>query len=560
MDDHFANNLYQCMEKIYAKLPKNGKPAKVGEFTVLAAFVAAIKSSTSPNSVSFEVLSLATGTKCASEDDLDAHGVVLHDSHAEVLARRGLVRYLADSWQRLQHDSSYATNPLCPLDEQGRWKQNQWEIFLCISDAPCGDASIYADADGEMTFTGAKLVTTHDPSTSSATASTTTSINNGIVRETGTQQVGVLRRKCGRSDIAHHSQCKSCSDKLCRWHHLGLQGSQLYSLIGHVPLIGVVVAADPGAQSVEVQLNAMRRALVSRTEELLLSASHSPSTFVRRPLQIHVYRATSSSVFDHSKSIIKHRFAASRTNSTSAAVSNVSKGITEDIDSQKTLDASTQSISPTKKRKIDEITNQDNTLSERPSVVCLPCSFSINWQRLVPPCVPSKSTGAVSVRPDASQPSTASAVAGISVAGKKKARVLPIVAGGSVEVCVAQSGLLQGATAKDRHNVLRADTIASRLSRRQMYALLSTLKQGNTDEHAADTISNQVSMSTTCDEKAIDSELVSASMQGTEDSIDSVSFEEHYRTWKVHNRNATYTSKRQEFFELPIFSTWHAHV
>lgn len=38
------------------------------------------------------VLSIATGTKCLSFSKLDAAGRLIHDSHAEVLARRGFLR------------------------------------------------------------------------------------------------------------------------------------------------------------------------------------------------------------------------------------------------------------------------------------------------------------------------------------------------------------------------------------------------------------------------------------------------------------------------------------
>lgn len=166
---------------------------------------------------------------------------------------------------------------------------------------------------------------------------------------------------------------------------------------------------------------------------------------------------------------------------------------------------------------------------------------------------------------------TASGTTGMAVVGKKKARVLPVVAGGSAEVCVAQSGLLQGATAKDRHNALRADSIASRLSRRQMYALLSTVTEDGVDrdrhrssEHRAASISrNEVSSSGPEDEQTSSGESVSTNAQSTPmvgDSIEPPSFEERYRAWKGRNRNAAYATQRQEFFELPIFSTWHAHV
>ena len=70
----------------YARLPKTGKP-QAGEWTVLAGIVL-VSPLSSPH-----VIALGTGTKCltASQIGADAHGECLHDSHAEVCARRALL-------------------------------------------------------------------------------------------------------------------------------------------------------------------------------------------------------------------------------------------------------------------------------------------------------------------------------------------------------------------------------------------------------------------------------------------------------------------------------------
>jgi Adenosine-deaminase (editase) domain len=123
------------------------------------------------------VVSCATGTKCTTER---RNGWILHDCHAEVLVRRGLVRALLDEVRRhhrdqdhdhrhnhrhrLGQDSDDATSmqeresdrrcllePIHPASISGA-KQPQFHQFrlrpdttlhLYISDSPCGDASIY---------------------------------------------------------------------------------------------------------------------------------------------------------------------------------------------------------------------------------------------------------------------------------------------------------------------------------------------------------------------------------------------------------------------------------
>ena len=41
-----------------------------------------------------QVISITTGTKCLEGDGLSAEGLVVNDSHAEVLARRCVKRYV----------------------------------------------------------------------------------------------------------------------------------------------------------------------------------------------------------------------------------------------------------------------------------------------------------------------------------------------------------------------------------------------------------------------------------------------------------------------------------
>lgn len=77
----------------YERLPNKGKPQQ-NEWTVYAAIVATC---TEENKKCIPwVVSCATGSKCTAITDKKeaCASMILHDSHAEVLARRGLMRVL----------------------------------------------------------------------------------------------------------------------------------------------------------------------------------------------------------------------------------------------------------------------------------------------------------------------------------------------------------------------------------------------------------------------------------------------------------------------------------
>ena len=74
-----------------------GQPNAEGLKKVLAAFVmmrGSVGLGIVSESVGGEVIALGTGTKCVSGESLSASGMCVNDCHAEVIARRSLVRFL----------------------------------------------------------------------------------------------------------------------------------------------------------------------------------------------------------------------------------------------------------------------------------------------------------------------------------------------------------------------------------------------------------------------------------------------------------------------------------
>jgi tRNA-specific adenosine deaminase 1 len=87
IDDLVSHSLSQ-----YSRLPCAPQP---GKYTVLASFALH-----DPRTRRTKLLSLGTGAKCLPEARLPKHGEALHDSHAEVIARRGAIRWLLEEVQR----------------------------------------------------------------------------------------------------------------------------------------------------------------------------------------------------------------------------------------------------------------------------------------------------------------------------------------------------------------------------------------------------------------------------------------------------------------------------
>ncbi|XP_034473942.1 tRNA-specific adenosine deaminase 1 [Drosophila innubila] len=135
-----------CYNK-FRDLPKTGKPTN-SQWTVLAGIVQYDR-----RSQTSKVVSLATGTKCIGRSRLCKNGFVLNDSHAEVLARRGFLRYLyhelleaATRNQQDKEDAIFSWDP-----ESGCFVLNKHLDFHFLStQTPCGDACIQEEADESL--------------------------------------------------------------------------------------------------------------------------------------------------------------------------------------------------------------------------------------------------------------------------------------------------------------------------------------------------------------------------------------------------------------------------
>lgn len=124
-----VDHLVTQVHTVYSKC--KFKPSNDRQFTILASFVLHALNS------KIEVISVATGSKCLPESQLPLLGNAIHDSHAEILSRRGAVRWF---YEELSRCNSRQPKESIWID---RGSDEKWRLkpgvrlVLYISGIPC---------------------------------------------------------------------------------------------------------------------------------------------------------------------------------------------------------------------------------------------------------------------------------------------------------------------------------------------------------------------------------------------------------------------------------------
>ncbi|XP_064091363.1 tRNA-specific adenosine deaminase 1-like [Macrobrachium nipponense] len=147
--ENFPDRVSDACTKKFNSLGKMGKPKDDGEYTLLACVV---KRDTDGN---LEVVSLGTGSKCIGASLLPHHGNVLHDSHAEVIARRAFLLYLIDQIGR----AASGSGSVLERKENGKFGiKPGFSFHFYSSHTPCGDASIFSKQEFSQDCFGEELL------------------------------------------------------------------------------------------------------------------------------------------------------------------------------------------------------------------------------------------------------------------------------------------------------------------------------------------------------------------------------------------------------------------
>ncbi|SPP88812.1 double-stranded RNA-specific editase Adar isoform X7 [Drosophila guanche] len=182
-----------------------------------------------------KVISVSTGTKCVSGEHISVNGAVLNDSHAEIVSRRCLLKFLyAQLDLQCNQATAYQSIFVRNTDGQYPYKLKSGVHFhLYINTAPCGDARIFSPHEND---TG---VDKHPNRKARGQLRTKIESGEGTIPVKSSDGIqtwdGVLQ--------GQRLLTMSCSDKIARWNIVGIQGSLLSSIIEPVYLHSIVLGS-----------------------------------------------------------------------------------------------------------------------------------------------------------------------------------------------------------------------------------------------------------------------------------------------------------------------------
>lgn len=239
--DAFAKQVHEVVYNIYRRIKNGGKPQS-HEWTVLASILAEKEGK-------LEVIALATGTKCVGETQMSEKGLVVNDCHAEVLCRRAFLFFLMR--EMVQFRSTGKSAYLEETDDSDKLQMKaSIRLHLYVSQTPCGFASEYAKKDGKreaverFAVKQRKSKRVHLEAKDEDTGDFCEDHAEEDMHLSGAKFVDDNVRLSTKPGRGEPSRSYSCSDKICLWSLLGLQGAALSLLLRPVYLASIVISGE----------------------------------------------------------------------------------------------------------------------------------------------------------------------------------------------------------------------------------------------------------------------------------------------------------------------------
>ncbi|XP_002801843.1 double-stranded RNA-specific adenosine deaminase isoform X2 [Macaca mulatta] len=228
----FHDQIAMLSHRCFNTLTNSFQPSLLGR-KILAAIV--MKKDSEDMGV---VVSLGTGNRCVKGDSLSLKGETVNDCHAEIISRRGFIRFLYS--ELMKYNPQTAKDSIFEPAKGGEKLQIKKTVsfHLYISTAPCGDGALFdkSCSDRAMESTDSRHYPVFE---NPKQGKLRTKVENG--EGTIPVESSDIVPTWDGIRLGERLRTMSCSDKILRWNVLGLQGALLTHFLQPIYLKSVTL-------------------------------------------------------------------------------------------------------------------------------------------------------------------------------------------------------------------------------------------------------------------------------------------------------------------------------